>query len=255
MSLATRGPAASGFARVLIIEDDQGIRETLKYHLISAGFEVLEAADGTSGLRSARTGKPDMILLDLMLPGMGGLELTRAVRKSSRVPILMISARDSEVDKIVGLEVGADDYVTKPFSVREVVARVNAVLRRSRSEPEQTIPEREVIGSFMMDRAARRVTIDNHEIRVTAREFDLLSYLLAHPGRVQSREVLLHHVWGQDFTGESKTVDVHIRWLREKFAGLAPFTIVTVRGAGYRLDREPSQTMDGDADPQTRSPH
>jgi len=128
-----RTPIASGFARVLIIEDDEGIRETLKYHLMAAGLEVLEAADGTAGLRAVRTGEPDLILLDLMLPGMGGLELTREVRKTSRVPILMISARDSEVDKIVGLELGADDYITKPFSVREVVARVNSALRRSRS--------------------------------------------------------------------------------------------------------------------------
>ncbi len=242
MSTAPRLPMAAGSARVLIIEDDQGIRETLKYHLASAGFEVLEAADGSAGLRAARTGKPDLILLDLMLPGMGGLEVTRAVRKTSRVPILMISARDSEVDKIVGLEVGADDYVTKPFSVREVVARVNAVLRRSRAEPEHSLPEREVIRNFMLDRAARRITLDGRDVKVTAREFDLISHLIAHPGRVQSREQLLGQVWGEDFTGESKTVDVHIRWLREKFAAAAPFEIVTVRGAGYRLDRERGET-------------
>jgi DNA-binding response OmpR family regulator len=231
-------PLAAGFARILIVEDDEGIRDTLKFHLSSAGFQVLEAADGTTGLRAARTGKPDLILLDLMLPGMGGLELCRALRKTSRVPILMISARDNEVDKIVGLELGADDYITKPFSVREVTARVNAVLRRSRSETERTIPERESFGNFTLDRAARRVTMDNQEVRLTAREFDLLSHLLANPGRVQSRERLLQQVWGEDFSGESKTVDVHIRWLREKFAEVAPFAIVTVRGAGYRLDRE-----------------
>ena len=231
-------PLAAGFARILIVEDDEGIRDTLKFHLSSAGFQVLEASDGTTGLRAARTGKPDLILLDLMLPGMGGLELCRALRKTSRVPILMISARDAEVDKIVGLELGADDYITKPFSVREVTARVNAVLRRSRSETERTIPERESFGNFSLDRAARRVTLENQEVRLTAREFDLLSHLLAHPGRVQSRERLLQQVWGEDFSGESKTIDVHIRWLREKFAELAPFAIVTVRGAGYRLDRE-----------------
>jgi DNA-binding response OmpR family regulator len=236
MSAST--PLAAGFARILIVEDDEGIRDTLKFHLSSAGFQVLEAADGTTGLRAARTGKPDLILLDLMLPGMGGLELCRALRKTSRVPILMISARDAEVDKIVGLELGADDYITKPFSVREVTARVNAVLRRSRTETERTIPERESFGNFTLDRAARRVTLDNSEVRLTAREFDLLSHLLAHPGRVQSRERLLQQVWGEDFSGESKTVDVHIRWLREKFAEVAPFQIVTVRGAGYRLDRE-----------------
>ena len=231
-------PLAAGFARILIVEDDEGIRDTLKFHLSSAGFQVLEASDGTTGLRAARTGKPDLILLDLMLPGMGGLELCRALRKTSRVPILMISARDAEVDKIVGLELGADDYITKPFSVREVTARVNAVLRRSRSETERSIPERESFANFTLDRAARRVTLGNTEVRLTGREFDLLSHLLAHPGRVQSRERLLQQVWGEDFSGESKTVDVHIRWLREKFAEVAPFQIVTVRGAGYRLDRE-----------------
>jgi DNA-binding response OmpR family regulator len=238
MSASTSAPLASGFARILIVEDDEGIRDMLKYHLASAGFSVLEAADGTTGLRAARSGKPDLILLDLMLPGMGGLELCRALRKTSRVPILMISARDAEIDKIVGLELGADDYITKPFSVREVVARVNAVLRRSRSEGERAVPERDSFGNFSIDRAARRVTLGGLEVRLTAREFDLLSHLLASSGRVQSRDRLLQQVWGENFSGESKTVDVHIRWLREKFAGSAPFEIVTVRGAGYRLDRQ-----------------
>ncbi len=242
MTTATRMPLAAGFARVLIIEDDQGIRDTLKYHLSAADFEVLEAGDGAAGLRAARTGRPDLILLDLMLPGMGGLEVTRAVRKTSRVPILIISTRDSEIDRIVGLEVGADDYVTKPFSVREVVSRVNAVLRRSRTEPENSVPERETIRNFTLDRAARRIMIDRREVKVTAREFDLIAYLLLNPNRVQSREMLLRNVWGEEFTDESKTVDVHIRWLREKFAGVAPFQIVTVRGTGYRLDREPSES-------------
>jgi DNA-binding response OmpR family regulator len=241
-----RTPLAAGFARILVVEDDEGIRDMLKYHLASAGFSVLEAADGTTGLRAARTGKPDLILLDLMLPGMGGLELCRAVRKTSRVPILVISARDAEIDKIVGLELGADDYITKPFSVREVVARVNAVLRRSRSEGERSIPERDEFGNFAIDRAARRVTLDGQEVRLTAREFDLLSHLLASAGRVQSRERLLQEVWGDNFSGESKTVDVHIRWLREKFAEHAPFTIVTVRGSGYRLDR-PAEAVTRDS--------
>jgi DNA-binding response OmpR family regulator len=150
----------------------------------------------------------------------------------------MVSARDSEVDKIVGLELGADDYITKPFSMREVLARVNAVLRRTRADTaERAIPERDSVGGLTIDRAARRVQLGGEDVKVTAREFDLLSYLLAHDGRVHSREVLIAQVWGRDFGGDSKTVDVHIRWLREKFAGRAPFEIVTVRGAGYRLDR------------------
>jgi two-component system response regulator RegX3 len=224
--------------RILIVEDDEGIRETLKYHLVSAGYSVSEARDGAIGLRLARTSRPDLILLDLMLPGMSGMEFCRALRRSSRVPIIMVTAKDSEVDKIVGLELGADDYITKPFSVREVLARVNAVIRRSRAEAAvQAIPEREEIGNFVIDRPAHRVLVEGKDVKLTAREFDLLSFLVAHSGRVQSRDVLLQHVWGADFMGDRKTVDVHVRWLREKFAGRVLFEIVTVRGAGYRLDR------------------
>jgi two-component system, OmpR family, response regulator RegX3 len=235
--------AVTTWARILVVEDDEGIRETLKYNLAMAGYGVQEAKDGGSALRLARAGQPDLILLDLMLPGMSGTEVCRALRKSSRVPIIMITARDSEVDKIVGLELGADDYITKPFSIREVLARVSAVLRRSRSEPaEPVLPEREAIASFAINRAARRVVLDGVEVRLTAREFDLLSYLIGYPERVHSRDALLRNVWGAGFMGDRKTVDVHIRWLREKFAGVAPFQIVTVRGAGYRLDREPEPT-------------
>jgi DNA-binding response OmpR family regulator len=226
--------------RVLVVEDDEGIREMLKYNLVTAGFSVHEASDGASGLRSARTSRPDLILLDLMLPGMSGFDFCRALRKSSRVPIIMITAKDTEVDKIVGLELGADDYITKPFSVREVLARVNAVLRRAQPEANEpkAIPEHDSIGAFSIDRAARRVILGADEIKLTAREFDLLSYLLAFPGRVHTRDVLLENVWGREFNGDRKTVDVHIRWLREKFEGRAPFEIVTVRGIGYRMDRQ-----------------
>ncbi|HKV89283.1 MAG TPA: response regulator transcription factor [Candidatus Dormibacteraeota bacterium] len=225
--------------RVLVVEDDEGIREMLKYNLVTAGFSVHEAADGASGLRTARTARPDLILLDLMLPGMSGFDFCRALRKSSRVPIIMITAKDAEVDKIVGLELGADDYVTKPFSVREVLARVNAVMRRSAPDANEpkTVPERDTIADFTIDRAARRVVLNDRDVKLTAREFDLLSYLLAHPGRVHTRDTLLENVWGHAFSGDRKTVDVHVRWLREKFADVAPFEIVTVRGIGYRLDR------------------
>ena len=230
----------SGWARILVVEDDEGIRDTLKYNLLAAGFAVQEARDGVAGLRLARSQKPDLVLLDLMLPGMSGVEVCRAIRKSSQVPIIMVTAKDSEVDKIVGLELGADDYITKPFSIREVLARVNAVLRRSRADAaERSIPERDSIGNLILDRPARRVLLDGAEIKLTTREFDLLSFLLAHPGRVHTRDVLVQQVWGPDFLGDRKTVDVHIRWLREKFAGRVRFEIVTVRGVGYRLDREP----------------
>jgi two-component system response regulator VicR len=232
------GPAGAA-GRVLVVEDDEGIREMLKYNLLNAGFSVHEARDGASGLRSARTARPDLILLDLMLPGMSGLDFARALRKTSLVPIIIITARDSEVDKVVGLELGADDYITKPFSVREVLARVNAVLRRSAPDANEpnAVPERDAVGDFVIDRAARRVILGEKDIKLTAREFDLISYLLAHPGRVHTRDVLLENVWGRDFAGDRKTVDVHIRWLREKFASVTGFEIVTVRGIGYRLDR------------------
>jgi DNA-binding response OmpR family regulator len=235
----SRGVQNSTAGKVLVVEDDEGIREMLKYNLVGAGFTVHEARDGAAGLRTARTSPPDLILLDLMLPGMSGFDFCRALRKSSQVPVIMITAKDAEVDKIVGLELGADDYITKPFSIREVLARVNAVLRRAQPEANEpkTIPEQDSIGSFRIDRAARRVVLGGDEVKLTAREFDLLSYLLAFPGRVHTREVLLENVWGHEFNGERKTVDVHIRWLREKFQARAPFEIVTVRGIGYRMDR------------------
>jgi len=233
--------------RVLVVEDDEGIREMLKYNLVTAGFAVHEASDGASGLRTARTSRPDLILLDLMLPGMSGFDFCRALRRSSKVPIIMITAKDAEVDKIVGLELGADDYITKPFSVREVLARVNAVLRRASADGNEpnAAPERDAFGNFAIDRPARRVILRGAEVKLTTREFDLLSYLLAHPDRVHTRDVLLENVWGQEFSGDRKTVDVHVRWLREKFAGVAPFEIVTVRGVGYRLDRRAPAEFSG----------
>ena len=233
-------PTTVGGGRVLVVEDDEGIREMLKYNLTSAGFSVQEASDGATGLRTARTSKPDLILLDLMLPGMSGLDFCRAVRKTSQVPIIMLTAKDTEVDKVVGLELGADDYITKPFSIREVLARVNSVLRRSQPESGETrsIPEQDSIADFTIDRAARRVVISGKEMKLTAREFDLLSYLVTNSGRVQSRDALLEHVWGPDFSGDRKTIDVHIRWLREKLTGKVSFEIATVRGIGYRLDRK-----------------
>jgi DNA-binding response OmpR family regulator len=226
-------------AKILIVEDDEGIREMLRYNLAGAGYGVQEARDGATGLRMAQTGRPDLVLLDLMLPGMSGLEVCRALRRTTvRTPIIMLTAKDAEVDKIVGLELGADDYITKPFSVREVMARVNAVLRRAQGEAAAAAPpERETLGGFAIDRPARRVWLHGAEVKLTVREFDLLSFLLGHPGRVHSRDSLLTQVWGPGFVGDRKTVDVHIRWLRAKFAGRVPFAIVTVRGIGYRLDR------------------
>ena len=228
--------AAPSAGRILVVEDDEGIRETLKYNLSAAGYSVLEAADGATGVRTAQTGRPDLVLLDLMLPGLSGIEVCRALRRSSRVPIIMLTAKDAEVDRIVGLELGADDYITKPFSIREVMARINAVLRRAQPAPEAAAPEREAVGEVVIDRPARRVTVAGLEVRLTVREFDLVSFLLAHPGRVHTRDALLDQVWGSGFAGDRKTVDVHVRWLRSKFEGVRGFSITTVRGVGYRLD-------------------
>ncbi|MFZ0217820.1 MAG: response regulator transcription factor [Candidatus Dormiibacterota bacterium] len=226
-------------SRIVLIEDDEGIAETLRFNLEAAGHHVQAARDGVSGLRLARTGAPDLVLLDLMLPGMDGVEVCRQLRRSGSVPIIMLTARDGEVDRVLGLELGADDYITKPFSIREVLARIAAVLRRADSGAAGPVmlPDRDAFGNFMLDRAARRVTVDGMEVRLALREFELLSYLVGHPGRAHTRDALIQNVWGPAFSGDQKTVDVHIRWLREKFMDRAPFEIVTVRGVGYRLDR------------------
>jgi DNA-binding response OmpR family regulator len=225
-------------SRILLIEDDESIADIVRFNLEAVGHDVQVAREGNSGLRMARTGAPDLVLLDLMLPGMDGIEICRQLRRGGSLPVIMLTARDSEVDRVLGLEIGADDYVTKPFSMRELMARITAVLRRSKDTQERqpALPERESIGGFVIDRAARRVLLEQDEIRLTLREFDLLSYLVGHRGRVHTRDALIQNVWGPDFMGDQKTVDVHIRWLREKFAHRAPFEIVTVRGIGYRLD-------------------
>jgi DNA-binding response OmpR family regulator len=227
--------------RVLVVEDDEAIRDVVKFNLVAAGYEVMEAADGNTALRTARTGRPDLVVLDLMLPGLSGLEVCRSLRRDSVVPIIMLTAKDTETDRVVGLELGADDYITKPFSMRELLARVGAVLRRSAGPASSSeIPDRQQVGPFVIDRPARRVLIEGREVGLSRREFDLLSFLLANPDRVHSRDFLLQQVWGYDFRGDRKTVDVHIRWLREKFEERAPFRIATVRGAGYRLDLVPT---------------
>jgi two-component system alkaline phosphatase synthesis response regulator PhoP len=200
---------------------------------------VSEAKTAEEALRAFRSVRPDIILLDLMLPGMSGFEVCRIMRQESPVPIIMLTAKDQELDKVLGLGVGADDYITKPFGLQELFARMTAVMRRSGGQAagEAQLPDVETLGGLVFDRAARRVTLDDEEVKLTAREFDLLSFFLAHPGRVHSRRHLLEQVWRYNYVGDAKTVDVHVRWLRQKFAGRAPFEIVTVRGVGYRVDR------------------
>ena len=229
-----------GAKHILVVEDEEVIRETLRFNLAREGYQVSQAANGIEALEKARELRPDLIVLDLMLPELGGLEVCRILRQETTTPVLVLSARDSELDKIVGLRVGADDYMTKPFSLAELTARVMALLRRAQSSVEDRgVVEVEEFGEFRFDRGARSVRVGHEDLRLSPKEFDLLSFLLANPGRVHSREQLIRRVWGPKFFGERKTVDVHVRWLREKFEPFAalPFRITTVYGVGYRLDR------------------
>jgi DNA-binding response OmpR family regulator len=235
-SMPTRGPK-----RILVVEDEPNISQTLRYNLTREGYEVSEAATGTAAVELARQRHPDLILLDLMLPEMTGLEVCRLLRAEMSTPILMLTAKASELDKVVGLQVGADDYVTKPFSLNELLARVAAMLRRAELTGVQQAVSGEIedFGGFHLDRAARTVRVGADGVHLSPKEFDLLSLLLANAGRVLSRSTIIHRVWGSKFFGDHKTVDVHIRWLREKFErfGTLPFRITTVFGVGYRLDR------------------
>jgi DNA-binding response OmpR family regulator len=226
--------------RILVVEDEDAIRQTLRYNLVREGYTVLEAATGPEALGVARSEHPDLVVLDVMLPGLSGLEVCRVLRQESSMPILMLTAKGTEVDKVVGLQLGADDYVTKPFSFNELLARITALLRRSEmsGRPSGT-PEIEEFDGFKIDRAARTIHLEGTELRLAPKEFDLLSLLLRNTGRVLSRQAIIAAVWGNRFYGDPKTVDVHVRWLREKFEPFAqvPFRITTVFGVGYRLDR------------------
>ncbi len=231
---------------VLVVEDEESVRMTLRYNLASRGYVVLEADAGPSGLELARGRNPDLVVLDLMLPGLSGEEVCRRIRAESDVPILMLTARTAESDKVRGLDLGADDYMTKPFGVQEFLARVEALLRRSQ-RPARRTPAATVlkVGEVMVDSDARRVMVGSSEVKMSPREFTLLFHLLGTPGRVHSRDSLLRAVWGPSFHGDSKTVAVHIRWLREKFEAFPtlPFRITTVFGVGYRVDLAPGSPL------------
>jgi DNA-binding response OmpR family regulator len=194
-------------------------------------------------LAKAREVQPDLVLLDLMLPELSGLEVCRVLRQERDVPIIMLTAKESELDKVVGLQLGADDYITKPFSLRELFARMTAVLRRTEQSPQARIErEEDRAGRLRIDRAGRRAFVDAEEVRLAPKEWELLAYLVHRPGRVFTREILLEQVWGYNYMGDRKTVDVHIRWLREKLGrfGKLGLEITTVRGVGYRLDVVPA---------------
>ncbi len=217
---------------VLIVEDEEAIRDLVAFHLETAGFQVIQAEDGEEGLRQALDAAPDLVLLDLMLPRLDGVALLRALRRQSRVPVIMLTARTEEADRVRGLELGADDYVGKPFSPRELVARVKAVLRRT--DPPT---DRLAAGGVEIDIAAHRCYVQGSERELTLTEFGLLQTLMERPGQVLTREMLLEKVWGYDYYGDARTVDVHVRHLREKVEAepSRPRLIETVRGVGYRF--------------------
>jgi two-component system alkaline phosphatase synthesis response regulator PhoP len=240
-SMSQLPPAAPADAKtVLVVEDEPSLASTLSYNLRKNGFNVMSAADGVSGLQSARRDNPDIIVLDLMLPKMDGLELCRRLRVDSDVPILMLTAKSEELDRVVGLEMGADDYLTKPFSMRELMARVRALLRRSgtrRTAAEET--SRIAAGDMELDLRGRTVRRAGQEVALKPKEFDLLFFLARNAGQVFTREQLLENVWGYEFFGGSRTVDVHVRWLREKLEDdpARPQHLLTVRGVGYKFVR------------------
>ncbi len=228
-------------SKVLIVEDEETLREALKYNLGREGYTVLAAADGPRAVELARAEQPHLIILDIMLPGLDGFEVCRILRKDMTVPILILTAKDEEVDKVLGLELGADDYMTKPFSMRELKARVKALLRRSGIVEAERAEDHEpviVLGDLCIDAARRRVTVAAREVLLAPKEFELLLYLARSPGRVFTREELLDRVWGYEWAGGTRTVDVHIRWLREKIESdpSRPARIVTVRGVGYKIE-------------------
>ncbi|MGD2104594.1 MAG: response regulator transcription factor [Anaerolineae bacterium] len=231
--------------KILVVEDEPTLVETLEYNLSHQDYEVFTAMDGREALEIARQEQPDLIILDLMLPGIDGIEVCRVLRQQMSVPILMLTARDEEVDKVVGLEVGADDYMTKPFSMRELMARVKALLRRERLIREELSAEAQVIdeqsltfGDLTIDMSRREVKRAGEPLHLKPREYELLVFLARHRGMVLSRDLILERVWGWDYDGGSRTVDVHVHWLREKIEPdpKNPTRIVTVRGVGYRFE-------------------
>jgi len=230
---------------ILIVEDEPALRDTLTYNLKKEGFTVESVGDGRAALESARKLNPDLVILDIMLPELDGFEVARILRKEMIVPILMLTARDDEIDRVVGLEVGADDYLTKPFSMRELVARVKAQLRRARllrEELAKTAPEKKhetlMFGNLIINLTRQEVTLHDEPLPLKPQEYQLLLFFAEHKGQMLSREFILERVWGWDFIGDSRTVDVHVRWLRQKIEEDAsdPKRIVTVRGGGYRFE-------------------
>lgn len=225
---------------ILIVEDEESLAEPLAYLLQKEGFSTVIAPDGTSALDEFAAQPVDLVLLDLMLPGMGGTDVCKKLRAESDVPIIMVTARDSEIDKVVGLELGADDYVTKPYSTRELVARIRAVLRRGPEVEEVEELDNQIleVGRVRMDVERHTVLVDGHPVAMPLKEFDLLEYLMRNAGRVLTRGQLIDRIWGADYVGDTKTLDVHVKRLRTKIEQVPsrPKQLVTVRGLGYKFE-------------------
>jgi DNA-binding response OmpR family regulator len=223
-------------ARVLVIEDDPGIADSVAYTLRQEGFDAAVARDGPAGLAEALKWRPDLVILDLMLPGMDGFDVFRALRKQLDCPVIMLTARVAETDRVAGIELGADDYVTKPFYMRELVARVKMVLRRAAGAAEEDEAAL-VVRDLRVDPARREVWVGDRQVELTPQEFELLACLARSPGRALTREVILQRAWGESEYIDPRTVDVHVRWLRQKIEDQpdAPTRILTVRGVGYKL--------------------
>jgi two-component system OmpR family response regulator len=230
--------------KVLLVEDDRTLLDVLKYNLTKEGHDVITASDGVEALDVARDKKPDLIVLDVMLPKLDGFEVCRVLRREMTVPILMLTAKASETDKVVGLELGADDYMTKPFSMREFLARIRAMLRRAEmmkmveSSAKETTPSIIKVGGLEIDFARHKVSQSGTTIDLSPKEFDLLAFLLKNREQVFSRDQLLERIWGYDYTGDTRTVDVHMRWLRQKIETdpTDPRHLLTVRGVGYKFE-------------------
>lgn len=231
--------------KILIVEDEPALQEALSYNLKRQGYEVETAGDGGSAVDIAKIHKPDLIVLDIMLPVMDGFEVCRILRQEMNVPIIMLTAREDEIDRVLGLEMGADDYLTKPFSMRELLARVKAQLRRVRLVREEAASDTDAaphkvlnFGNITLDLVRGEVLLDDSPVSLKPKEYELLLFFARHRGQVLSRDHLLERVWGWEYSGGSRTVDVHVRWLREKIEKDAenPTRIVTVRGVGYRFE-------------------
>lgn len=234
---------ASGKSQVLIVEDEEALAEPLAFLLKKEGFGVHLAADGPTALQIFESEHVDIVLLDLMLPGMSGTEVCRQLRQTSSVPVIMVTARDSEIDKVVGLELGADDYVTKPYFARELIARIRAVLRRGQdNQPQEAGGDADVLreGRVIMDVERHIVTVGGEQVPMPLKEFDLLEYLMRNSGRVLTRGQLIDRVWGADYVGDTKTLDVHIKRLRSKIEPnpSRPEVLMTVRGLGYKFEAD-----------------